>query len=86
MGWKGFLLGLGLGVTLLMAVGARNVASAPDQAPSGKHARYQLFIDKTPQGKDYWTIFDSEAGVARIYREDGVHRVSFAEEHVQKVK
>jgi hypothetical protein len=81
MGWKGFLLGLALGATLLFALGARQL---PNESADGR--RYQLYIDKTPQGKDYWTIFDAENGVARIYREDGVHRVSFAEDHVQKVK
>lgn len=83
MGWKGFLLGLALGATLLFALGARQL---PNEAPGQDARRYQLFIDKTPQGKDYWTIFDAENGVAKIYREDAVHRVSFAEDHVQKIK
>jgi len=86
MGWKGLLLGLGLGASLLFLLGARPLQQAQD-APAGQNAgRYQLYIDKTAQGKDYWTIFDTETGVAKIYREDAVHRVSFAEDQVQKIK
>lgn len=85
MGWKGFLLGLGLGASLLFLLGARPLPQTQDGAKQDV-GRYQLFIDKTALGKDYWTIFDTEAGVAKIYREDAVHRVSFAEDQVQKIK
>ncbi len=90
MDWKGFVVGLALGISLLLLLGARKAPEAAETASAaagrGDVGRFELTADKTAQGKDRWVIFDTQNGVARIYRDDAVHEVSFKENAIRQVK
>ncbi len=85
MDLKSVLLGLILGCCLLLLLGARN---APQPAPTmgAEIGRYQLVTQKTVQGVEYWTIFDTSEGVAKVFKDDSVHVISFPENVSEKLK
>lgn len=82
MDWKALALGIALGALLLMSMGARK-GSEEQAAEAG---RYELHIDKNATGKTVWTIFDSAEGEAKVFVEDRVRRVSYAEDRVEELK
>lgn len=86
MRWKDFLIGLLLGLMLLFLLGAKKYKAPAAQSSQNNTGRYALTIDKTAQGKDYWTIMDQQTGVAKVFRDGSVFRVSFPDEVVQEVK
>ncbi len=87
MDLKSVLIGLICGCSLLLLLGAR---PAPQPAPvsdmQSEIGRYQLTTQKTVQGTDYWTIFDTVEGVAKIFKDGSVHVVSFPENVSEKLK
>ncbi len=82
MDWKALALGMALGALLLMSMGARKGS----EAQPAETGRFELQIGKNAMGKDVWTIFDSAEGEARIFVEDTVRRVSYAENRVEELK
>lgn len=82
MDWKALALGIALGALLLMSMGARKGSQEPDT----EAGRFELHIGKNALGKEVWTIFDSTQGEAKVFVENTVRRVSYAENRVEELK
>lgn len=82
MDWKALALGIALGALLLMSMGARKGS----EAQPAEAGRFELHIGKNALGKKVWTIFDSAEGEAKVFVEDTVRRVSYAENRVEELK
>lgn len=82
MDWKALALGIALGALLLMSMGARKES----QEQAEDTGRFELHIGKNAMGKDVWTIFDSAQGEAKVFVENTVRRVSYAENRVEELK
>ncbi len=79
MDGKGLLLGILLGLCLVFLLGAQ-------QAPDAPEKRFQLEIRQTAKGDDYWTVFDTRTGEAKVFRGDSVTRISFSDESVSRIR
>lgn len=82
MDFKALVIGILLAALLLMSMGARRSS----EAPAPQEGRYQLFTSKNAMGKDVWTIFDTAEGEAKVFIEDTVRRISYAENRIEEVK
>ncbi len=76
-----------LGLRLLAAVGLvaltaasslAQTAESPD--PVETDGRYQLFIRKNAHGQDYWTIFDTRTGAAKVFEGQTIRLISYEQE------